>query len=366
MAFLREFMAAACLVAVVDGFQMGRISGFNRPSVRAATSPLALYMDAALILQNKGGGHGEIGFHLAKQLSAKGLDVHMLQAADAKMDKPPFKDYGDLSDMGVTIDKVDLADAEALKSALAGKSFTHVFDNFAKDVATVSTVAGMAKDWKVKNYAYVSSAGMYEASVPQPMTEDMAVKATGQRAVEQFLESEGLPYTAFRPQYIYGPKTNKRDYVDWFFHRVTRGRPCPLPGDGSQLASVSHVEDVAGMISAVVGKEAQAAGQVFNCGTESFVSYQQICDLVGNTVGKAAKTQGYDPKEFDLPKGAFPFRNTPFYVSPAKAVEVLGWRSTHTLAGDLPWYYESYKAAGQDTADIDFATDDTILAKVSA
>ena len=110
-----------------------------------------------------------------------------------------------------------------------------------------------------------------------------------------------------------------------------------LPGDGSQLASVSHVEDVAGMISAVVGKEAQAAGQVFNCGTESFVSYQQICDLVGNTVGTAAKTQGYDPKEFDLPKGAFPFRNTPFYVSPAKAVEVLGWRSTHTLAGDLPW-----------------------------
>ena len=29
-------------------------------------------------------------------------------------------------------------------------------------------------------------------------------------------------------------------------------------------------------------------------------------------------------------------------------------------------YYESYKAAGQDTADIDFAADDTILAKVSA
>jgi hypothetical protein len=36
-------------------------------------------MDAALILQNKGGGHGEIGFHLAKQLKGKGLDVHILQ-----------------------------------------------------------------------------------------------------------------------------------------------------------------------------------------------------------------------------------------------------------------------------------------------
>jgi hypothetical protein len=33
---------------------------------------------------------------------------------------------------------------------------------------------------------------------------------------------------------------------------------------------------------------------------------------------------GYNPKDFDLPKGAFPFRNTAFYVSPAKARNVLG------------------------------------------
>jgi hypothetical protein len=45
-----------------------------RPQSRAASrssTPLAVYMDAALILQNKGGGHGEVGFHLAKQLKAK-------------------------------------------------------------------------------------------------------------------------------------------------------------------------------------------------------------------------------------------------------------------------------------------------------
>ena len=27
----------------------------------------------AVIVQNKGGGHGEIGYHLAKQLKAKGM-----------------------------------------------------------------------------------------------------------------------------------------------------------------------------------------------------------------------------------------------------------------------------------------------------
>ena len=64
---------------------------------------------------------------------------------------------------------------------LRGKSFTHVFDNFAKDVKTVETVAGKAKaEWKVKNYAYVSSAGMYESKVAQPMVEIMQTKTTGQ------------------------------------------------------------------------------------------------------------------------------------------------------------------------------------------
>ena len=41
-----------------------------------------------------------------------------MQAADAKMDKQPFKSYGELSNMGVTIDSLDLADPAALKAAL--------------------------------------------------------------------------------------------------------------------------------------------------------------------------------------------------------------------------------------------------------
>jgi len=115
------------------------------------------------------------------------------------------------------------------------------------------------------------------------------------------------------------------------------------------------------MMTSVVGKEEAAAGQVFNCGTETYVSYQQICDMVAETVGKAATTKGYNPKDFELPKGAFPFRNTDFYVSPAKAKQVLGWSSSRTLKDDMGWYYESYKAAGQDTKEIDFSADEIIL-----
>jgi len=44
----------------------------------------------AVIVQNKGGGHGEIGFHLAAALRAKDVGVTILQDAAAKKTKLPY------------------------------------------------------------------------------------------------------------------------------------------------------------------------------------------------------------------------------------------------------------------------------------
>ena len=45
----------------------------------------------ALIAQNKGGGHGEIGYHLALKLIEKGISVTLLQdGAGKNKDKQPF------------------------------------------------------------------------------------------------------------------------------------------------------------------------------------------------------------------------------------------------------------------------------------
>lgn len=65
-----------------------------------------------------------------------------------------------------------------------------------------------------------------------------------------------------RPQYIYGPLTNKRDYLDWFFDRVVHGiELIPLPLHGDQLVTLTHAEDVASMLASVVGNE-NAVNQV--------------------------------------------------------------------------------------------------------
>ena len=44
-----------------------------------------------------------------------------------------------------------------------------------------------------------------------------------------------------------------------------------VPGDGSQLVSLTHAADNAAMIAAALGNS-KAVGQIFNCGTTNFIT----------------------------------------------------------------------------------------------
>merc|ERR1719326_1005653 len=69
----------------------------------------------ALIIQNKGGGHGELGFHLAGVLESKGISVTMLHdgGPDPKTGKQPWDSYSQLEDKGIEIVWSDVAAAAA-------------------------------------------------------------------------------------------------------------------------------------------------------------------------------------------------------------------------------------------------------------
>jgi len=318
----------------------------------------------ALVVQNKGGGHGEIGFHLAKILKTeKGCDsVTILQDGGSPIEKLPFSKYGELESEGVEIIWCDVKSAD-LGELLGGKNFDYVFDNWSKDEETCKPIADMAKSQGVSNYAYVSSGGMYKYGPTYPIKEDGEVKETGQRAVEKYIESIGLPWTSFRPQYIYGPYTNKRDYIDYYVDRIIRDFTVPIANSGDQLVSLTHAYDVANMLAAVVGND-NAPGQVFNCGTDAFISYKEIAKQVGIALGKdSSKVEvfSYDPEEHDLPKkGSFPFRPQHFFVSPAKAMKLLDWAPKYSFVDDLSWYVNDYKTLGLDQGEIDLKADELI------
>lgn len=203
---------------------------FSPIQIAASKSSSTSLWASAVIVQNKGGGHGEIGYQLAKVLllDDKIDKITILQDDDCDMDVEPFKSYhtGDLE--GVEINYLpmgpssDWIDKDFMQNMLGGKKekFDYVFDNSSKKpVGASKALVDCAAEWDtVKVYSYVSSAGMYTPSPdgPFPMPETTQVKeSSGQYQFEQYVLEKGLPLVSFRPQYIYGPKANKFDYLDY-------------------------------------------------------------------------------------------------------------------------------------------------------
>jgi nucleoside-diphosphate-sugar epimerase len=180
------------------------------------------------------------------------------------------------------------------------------------------------------------------------------------RIVEKFLESQDIKWTSFRPQYIYGDHTNKRSNVDWFVDRIVRDRVVPIPGDGEQLVALSHVDDVSAIVAASIGN-VKAYKQVFNCGTDKYVSYKGLCESIAKAAGKSVKFAHYDPKKLET-KPSFPFRATTFIVDPTKAKTELGWKGAkHEVPADMVAWMAQYKSYGLDQKAFDSAEDDSIL-----
>ena len=195
-----------------------------------------------------------------------------------------------------------------------------------------------------------------------PMPETTKVKeSTGQVQYEKYALDNNLPFVSFRPQYIYGEKSNKWDYIDWYFDRLVRGAALPIPGDGTQKVSLTNSADVASLLSSVLNDEAAAKEQTFfNCGTSDLYSYDEVALLCAEAAGVSdASIQHYNT---DLGKAKFPFRLTNFYVAPDMASEKLKWGGpSHTLKDDLSWYYESYKARGGPSKEMTFEEDKEVL-----
>lgn len=169
-----------------------------------------------LVVNTKGGGHAFIGLYLAKELMAKGHTVTIMNAGDqAKVgSKNPFKQYSTLEAKGAKVMWADPTDP----ATFPAESFDVVYDNNGKTIDECKALIdkyGKA----VKHYVFVSSAGMHKANKIEPaIFEDDARNEKDHFFVEEYLKEHKVPFTIFRPLYIYGPYTGK-DYEQWFMDR---------------------------------------------------------------------------------------------------------------------------------------------------
>ena len=137
---------------------------------------------------------------MAKNLSTnpKITSITILQDDACSDEKEPFKSYAsDLPDVKVVKAPLGSEDMTAadLKSVLGDATFEYVWDNASKaPKGAGKAVCDCAKEWGVKLFTYVSSAGMYQptAETEFPMSESTPIKeSAGQAQFERI--TCGLP-----------------------------------------------------------------------------------------------------------------------------------------------------------------------------
>jgi UDP-glucose 4-epimerase len=261
----------------------------------------------------------------------------------------------------------DRTDAAQLKEKLAQESFDAIFDNNGRELSDTQPLVEIFKD-KVKHFVYMSSAGVYLKSDLLPHVEgdpvDPKSRHSGKHETEAYLVQQGVPFTAIRPTYIYGPQ-NYNDLEAWFFDRIVRDRPIPIPGNGLYITQLGHVKDLARAMTQVLGNE-QAIGQIYNISGDRYITFNGLARACAEAAGKSAdavQLVHYDPKQFDFGKRkAFPLRSQHFFASVHQAIAQLNWQPEFDLLSGLKDSLENdYLASGRDKAEIDFSTDEEIL-----
>ena len=305
------------------------------------------------------GGTRFIGVYLTRLLVQQGHEVVLFNRGNQPA---PVPGVGQL--IG------DRTDATQLQHTLEGQAFDAIFDNNGRELSDTQPLAEMFQG-RVHHFVYMSSAGVYLKSDQMPHLEadpvDPKSRHKGKHETEAYLVAQGLPFTSIRPTYIYGPQ-NYNDLEAWFFDRLVRDRPIPIPGHGQHLTQLGHVQDLAQAMTQVLGNE-RAIGQIYNISGERYVTFDGLARACAVAIGKdpeAVPIVHYDPKQFDFGKRkAFPMRTQHFFAGIQKAQQELNWQPAYDLVAGLRDSFQTdYLASGRAAAAIDFSVDDLILGQV--
>ncbi|MGB0825260.1 MAG: NAD-dependent epimerase/dehydratase family protein [Synechococcus sp.] len=250
-------------------------------------------------------------------------------------------------------------------SALQGRSFDVIVDSSGRkqeDSSRVVAITGAPSH----RFVYVSSAGVYADSEQWPLDEssptDPQSRHAGKADTEAWLRKEGIPFTSFRPTYIYGPG-NYNPVERWFFDRIVHNRPIPLPGDGSTITQLGHVEDLAEAMARCIEVDA-AANRIYNCSGKQGISFRGLIRAAAVACGRdpdSLDLRSFNPSDLD-PKArkAFPLRLNHFLTDITRVERELAWQPSFDLAKGLADSYSNDYALNP-TAAPDFSSDEALI-----
>ena len=258
----------------------------------------------------------------------------------------------------------DRSSAEGL-AVLQGRRFDVIVDSSGRTLEDSRAVVERTGA-PAHRFLYVSSAGVYADSDLWPLTEDSPTdpqsRHSGKLDTEAWLRAEHIPFTSFRPTYIVGAG-NYNPVESWFFDRIVHGRPVPLPGDGSMITQLGHVNDLAAAMALSLGVDA-AANRTYNCSSVQGISFRGLVAAAARACGKDPETveiRSFDPAGLDKKaRKAFPLRMAHFLTDVTRVQRELAWTPAYSVEAAMVDSYTNDYARQLPTSP-DFSSDEALI-----
>jgi len=231
------------------------------------------------------GGTQFNGLALVRELAKHGHDVTVVNRGKTPVELP----------LGVQRRYADRTDASALARALGNDEWDVVYDVNAYRPEDVKAMAERLRG-RVGHYVFVSSTVIYAASERLPIHEDFPLDRSPRQneygrlkiECEDFLVRElrerGFPSSTVALSMGFGPNNILPDREQRMFARLLQGRPILIPGDGSTLAQVGHVDDQARAMR-LLGGRSSCFGRRYNLTGADYFSANGYVDTFAAVVG---------------------------------------------------------------------------------
>jgi nucleoside-diphosphate-sugar epimerase len=259
----------------------------------------------------------------------------------------------------------DRSTSEGLQ-LLEGCHFDVIVDSSGRTQADTSAVIERTGP-PSHRFVYVSSAGVYADSELWPLDEnspiDPASRHAGKAETEAWLRAQGIPFTSFRPTYIVGPD-NYNPVESWFFDRIVHQQPLPLPGDGTTITQLGHVNDLAVAMARSIAVDS-ATNRIYNCSGRQGVTFLGLVHSAARAAGvdpETVKIRRFDPSNLDKKaRKAFPLRMSHFLTDITRVRRELAWEPQFDLDATLADSF-THDYARRSPSSPDFSADETLIA----
>ena len=251
------------------------------------------------------GAAGFIGSNLVEHLLDQGHSVVCVDNESANNDKFHWS-----HENGMVINvKVDITDYKGMKNIMSGVDYVfhlaaesrlqsaimNPIEAVQKNCVGTTVMLQCAREAGVKRFVYSSTSSGY-GNNPYPNVETQpddclnpysASKIAGEKFCKMYTELYGLETVVLRYFNVFGRRSPaKGQYapvIGIFQRQRDTGEPLTIVGDGAQRRDFVHVEDVAraNYLAATMPLKGHE-GEVFNVGTGSAYSIQQIADSISD------------------------------------------------------------------------------------